>query len=326
MIVGQTPVNQTTNTPSWVHQALEPCYSWNNVWTPTGRHVNNINPTNNCGTFLLPGHDYFTDTAMPGYTPYVYPHPLVSDGSPSPSPNPSRPSPTTTATPIPSDFNDDGKSDFLLNNPITLQTSVWYMRNHVRIGSAYGPTLWPGWNVAGVADFNLDGHPDYLLFRPDTGQTAMWHLNNRVRIGSAWGPTLWPGWNVAGVADFNLDGHPDYLLFRPDTGQTAIWYLNNNVRIGHSFGPTLWPGWNVAGVAILISTVIQIIFCSDPIRDRPPSGILTITCASVTRSAPRCGLAGTWQVWQILISTVNQITFCSGPIRDRPRYGILTIT
>lgn len=101
MIVGQTPINQTTNTPSWVHQALEPCYSWNNVWTPTGTHVNNINPTNSCRTFLLPGHDYFNDTAMPGYRPYVYPHPLVSPG-PSPTPTATgTPSPTPTSSPTP---------------------------------------------------------------------------------------------------------------------------------------------------------------------------------------------------------------------------------
>ena len=121
--------------------------------------------------------DYFNDTPMPGYTPYTYPHPLVSGGSPS-------------------DFNDDGKPDFLLNNPITHQTSVWYLDNNVRIGNAYGPTLWPGWNVADVADFNLDGHPDYLLFRADTGQTAMWYLSNSVRIGSAWGPAPWARWHL----------------------------------------------------------------------------------------------------------------------------------
>ena len=153
------------------------------------------------------------------------------------------------AAPFQTDFNVDGQPDYLLFRPSTGQTAISYLSNNVRIGHSFGPTLWPGWNVAGVADFNLDGHPDYLLFRPDTGQTAMWYLNNNVRIGSAFGPTLWPAWNVVAVADFNLDGHPDYLLFRPDTGQTAMWYLNNNVRIGSAFGPTLWPSWNVVSVA-----------------------------------------------------------------------------
>jgi len=30
----------------------------------------------------------------------------------------------------------------------THQTALWYMNNNVRIGSAYGPTLPPGWSVA----------------------------------------------------------------------------------------------------------------------------------------------------------------------------------
>jgi FG-GAP-like repeat len=151
-------------------------------------------------------------------------------------------------TPV-TDFNRDTRPDFLLNNPLTRQTAVWYMDNNIRISSAPGPTPPGGWTTVSVADFNLDGHPDYLLFKPSTGQTAIWYLNNNVRIGSAYGPTLWPGWNVAGAADFDLDGHPDYLLFSPSTGQTAIWYLNNNVRLSSAFGPTIWAGWNVAGVA-----------------------------------------------------------------------------
>ena len=34
---------------------------------------------------------------------------------------------------------------------------IWYLNNNVRIGSADGPMLWPGWSVAGVADFNSTG-------------------------------------------------------------------------------------------------------------------------------------------------------------------------
>jgi hypothetical protein len=59
----------------WPHQALEPSYSWNNVYTPTGAHVNFTVGT--AGTTLKQGRDYFNNTPMPGYTPYVYPHPLT---------------------------------------------------------------------------------------------------------------------------------------------------------------------------------------------------------------------------------------------------------
>ena len=91
------------------------------------------------------------------------------------------------------DFNNDGRPDYLLYNASTHQTALWYLNNSVHIGGASGPTLWAGYTVVGVADFNLDGHPDYLLLNPNTRQTAIWYLNNNVHIGGASGPTLWAG-------------------------------------------------------------------------------------------------------------------------------------
>jgi hypothetical protein len=147
--------------------------------------------------------------------------------------------------PPPTDFNNDGHADYLLFNPSTRQTAIWYLNNNVLIGHAFGPTLWAGFSAVGVADFNRDGHADYLLFNPSTRQTAIWYLNNNVLIGHAFGPTLWSGWSLVGVADFNGDGKPDYLLYNPSARQTAMWYLNNNVLIGHAFGPTPWSGWSL---------------------------------------------------------------------------------
>ena len=144
------------------------------------------------------------------------------------------------------DFNRDGKPDYLLFNPSTRQTVIWYLNNYVRIASAVGPTLPVGWTVVGVADFNGDGRSDYLLFKVITRQTAIWYLSGVTRIGSAVGPTPPPGWSVVGVADFNRDAKPDYLLFNPSTRQTVIWYMNNNVRIGSAVGPTLPAGWTLA--------------------------------------------------------------------------------
>ena len=57
--------------------------------------------------------------------------------------------------PAPTDFNNDGKPDYLLYNPSTGHTAIWYFNNNVLIGGASGPTVrWVG-IVAGVADFNL---------------------------------------------------------------------------------------------------------------------------------------------------------------------------
>jgi hypothetical protein len=90
------------NSPAWPNQVNEPMYSWNNVNLDNGSQ---INFEVSVGSFtILEGRDFFNDTPLPGYTPYVYPHPLVTDAPP-PSPTPSAtvmPSPTATATPAPS--------------------------------------------------------------------------------------------------------------------------------------------------------------------------------------------------------------------------------
>src|SRR5437016_5588586 len=101
------------------------------------------------------------------------------------------------------DFNSDARPDFLLNNPITRQTAVWYLNNNLFIGSASGPTVPAEWQVVAVADFNRDGHPDYLLFNPATRQTVIWYLSGVVLFGANQGPTLPSGWDLVATGDFN---------------------------------------------------------------------------------------------------------------------------
>jgi hypothetical protein len=46
------------------------------------------------------------------------------------------------------DFNGNGRPDYLLFNSSTRQTAIWYLNNYQFIGSASGPTLPVGWNLA----------------------------------------------------------------------------------------------------------------------------------------------------------------------------------
>src|SRR5205807_1606055 len=119
----------------------------------------------------------------------------------------------------PTDFNNDGKPDYVLYNSSTRQTVLWYLNNNIVIGAASGPTLPHSYSVAGVADFNRDGHADYLLFNSSTGQSHIWYLSGAVLIGTQYGPTIVSGYELVGTADFNREGKPDYLLFNSSTRQ-----------------------------------------------------------------------------------------------------------
>jgi len=147
------------------------------------------------------------------------------------------------------DFNSDGKPDFVLYSAGTRQTVVWYMNNNVHAGGGSGPTLPGGWSVVSVADFNRDGHADYALFKPSTREIVIRYLSGLTSLGGAYAPTPPSGWELVATGDFNGDGKPDFVLYRPGTRQTAVWYMNNNIRIGSAYGPTLITGWNLVGVA-----------------------------------------------------------------------------
>jgi hypothetical protein len=58
---------------------------------------------------------------MPGYTPYVYPHPLVS-----------APMGAVAGRAVVTDFNGDGYPDYLLYNAETSLTAIWYLNKSVK--------------------------------------------------------------------------------------------------------------------------------------------------------------------------------------------------
>jgi hypothetical protein len=237
------PISGANPTPTWLHQVREGCYSWNNVYMPNGHHKN-WRPES---PGLLEGRDYFSDTPLPGYAPYTYPHPLTDGGGTSPTPTPSATT-TPTATPTPSPTSPPSPTPV----PTPSATPTATPTPSATISPTPSPTATPTPSATTTpvpggnprTDFNGDGHPDYLLYN-GTRQTAVWYLNNNVYIGGAYAPTLPVGWRVIDVADFNRDGHSDYALFNASTRQTAIWYLSGVTFIGGAYGPTLPAGWEL---------------------------------------------------------------------------------
>jgi len=58
--------------PGWNNQVTEPCYAWNN--TSNGAAINLFAPDNQ---YSIRENEHYFNSAMPSYTPYVYPHPLT---------------------------------------------------------------------------------------------------------------------------------------------------------------------------------------------------------------------------------------------------------
>jgi hypothetical protein len=96
-IRGNPPINQRTGSAAWPRQQAEPIYVWSNNWTPVpnnpGALINPVTASIQLGRDIIDNGN----TPMPGYTPYTYPHPLVTGGG-TPTPTPAA---TATFTPTP---------------------------------------------------------------------------------------------------------------------------------------------------------------------------------------------------------------------------------
>ncbi|HTV42211.1 MAG TPA: hypothetical protein VMF08_16695 [Candidatus Sulfotelmatobacter sp.] len=86
-------INTSTGIPSWPNQALDGIYAWGNTTNGVAANLDSMYPT------LQAGRDYYNNTQMPGYTPFVYPHPLVTyvgvSTNPPPPPQTNGPLPPT---------------------------------------------------------------------------------------------------------------------------------------------------------------------------------------------------------------------------------------
>lgn len=91
------------DSPAWPNEAIEPVRIWGNVLGSTFGN-NNGKPIIPAPPTLSSGVDWYysadNSAALPGYTPYRYPHPLVSGGTPAPTPAPS-PTPNVSPTSAP---------------------------------------------------------------------------------------------------------------------------------------------------------------------------------------------------------------------------------
>ncbi|HMJ04994.1 MAG TPA: FG-GAP-like repeat-containing protein [Chthoniobacterales bacterium] len=147
------------------------------------------------------------------------------------------------------DFNADGKADYVLYNPSTRQTALWYLDNNLYLGGGFSPTPPVGWKVIDAADFDADGNADYFLYNASTNQSAIWYLSGRTYLRGVFGLTMASGYVPIRAADLNRDQKPDYVLYNTTSRRTVIWYLNGTAYAGSAFGPTLPAGLQLIDVA-----------------------------------------------------------------------------
>ncbi len=146
-----------------------------------------------------------------------------------------------------SDFNTDGKSDFLLKNSATGDIVLWYMngatyQSGVSLGALPGPYIF-----AGTGDFNGDGKTDILIRNTSTGDIIVWFMNGTTYLGGAFISNLDPIWTIAGTPDLNGDGKADILFKNNATGDVVTWLMNGTNYLAGAYIGNAPPAWTING-------------------------------------------------------------------------------
>jgi len=159
-----------------------------------------------------------------------------------------------SAVPIFPDFNNDGYTDLLLQNPTTGAISSWFMQGATQVGStSFSLTPPADFALVGVGDFSANGAGTLVLQNKTTHQIALWYTSgtNHATIpgGNFVNVTPDPGWKVAGVGDFNKDGRSDLVFQNQTTGRIAIWFMDGSLEIGGVLLPNSpVADWSLVGV------------------------------------------------------------------------------
>ena len=155
--------------------------------------------------------------------------------------------------PIFPDFNNDGSTDLLLQNPSTGAIAGWWMQGARQIGSApFSLTPPTEYALVGVGDFSGDGGSTLVLQSRVSNQIAFWYTSgvNHATVpgGNFVNVTPAANYKVVGVGDFNGDGKSDLVFQNQTTNQIAIWFMNG---AGYQGGVLLpfspLAGWKAAG-------------------------------------------------------------------------------
>lgn len=116
------PIDTVSGTETWPNEVSDPIYQWANSNNGTPAQIGT------CSALFVSGRDYFDYVVKPGYTPLIYPHPLVSGSS--------GPPPTTFALTV---VSGTGSGNYSANAVVSISTNA---------GANQVFAYWTGQNVA----------------------------------------------------------------------------------------------------------------------------------------------------------------------------------
>jgi hypothetical protein len=140
------------------------------------------------------------------------------------------------------DFNGDGISDLLWQDPSTGGTIEWLMSRNGGVGSIPTTPSVEGWSLLTSGDFNGDGIDD-LLWRNTAGATSEWLMSANGSLGSNPPTPAVQGWNLLATADFNGDGIKDLMWRNAESGTTSEWLMSANGGLGSNPATPGAAGW-----------------------------------------------------------------------------------
>jgi len=154
-----------------------------------------------------------------------------------------------------SDFNFDGRADFLWQN-VDGRLAVWGMNGLATASSVVlrnGARVGAGWQIVATQDFNSDGKVDILWQHAD-GRFAIWFMDgvNFVRAELLSGlPKIASSWRFNGLGDFTGDAKDDFI-FRHSDGYLLLWQMNGKTFVKQKMlldGEPIPTSWKIVGVA-----------------------------------------------------------------------------
>jgi hypothetical protein len=121
------------------------------------------------------------------------------------------------------DFNGDGKSDILWQNPTTKAIEITEMSGSTVINT---PMVQGTANLTAVAtgDFNNDGFSD-ILFKNASGQAVIWFMYGDTHTGTKTINKPGASYNLSGAEDVDGNGYSDLIWNNPTTGATVATLL-----------------------------------------------------------------------------------------------------